>query len=62
MPTPTPADRGGRPINLSRIARQAVRASGTKWVESLKRDAGLGDAAAIRVWLDLAQQPPTKPT
>lgn len=60
MPAPPP-DKGGRPVSLSRIARQAVRADGAKWLESLKRDAALGDAGAIRVLLDLALQAPSKP-
>ncbi len=60
MPAPTPV-RGGRPINLSRIARQAVRADGTKWLESLKRDADLGDASAIRTLIELARREPSKP-
>ena len=55
MPTPAP-DRGGRPISLHRLARQAVRADGTKWLESLKRDAALGDATAIKTLLELARQ------
>ena len=59
MPAPAP-DLGGRPVSLHRIARQAVRADGTKWLESLKRDAAMGDAGAIRVLLDLALQAPSK--
>lgn len=62
MTTPTTPDRGGRPLSLSRLARKAVRADGTKWLESLKRDAALGDATAIKALLELAaQQPPNKP-
>ena len=56
MPAPAP-DKGGRPVSLHRIARQAVRADGTKWLESLKRDAALGDATAIHTLLELAQAP-----
>lgn len=59
MPAPPP-DKGGRPVSLSRIARQAVRADGAKWLESLKRDANLGDSGAIKALLDLAQLPPKK--
>ena len=59
MPAPAP-DRGGRPLNLAKLAQKALRADGPQWLESLKRDAALGDAGAIRVLLDLALQAPSK--
>lgn len=59
MPAPTP-NRGGRPLSLSRIAQQAARADGVQWLESLRRDAALGDATAIRILIDLALQAPTR--
>ncbi|MFE8034138.1 hypothetical protein [Thiohalocapsa marina] len=51
-------DRGGRPVNLSRIARRIIRQKGAAWMDELQRAADLGDPAAIQTLLDLAQERP----
>lgn len=61
MPAPAPNDKGGRPPNLSLLARKAMRVDGPKWVETLRRDAGLGDATAIQTIIALAMREPSKP-
>lgn len=61
MTTPTTPARVGRPRSLAKMAQQAMRVDGPKWLESLKRDASRGNAAAIKTLLELALQAPSKP-
>lgn len=56
------ASRPGRPVNLRKIARRMVRASGDKWLAELQRQADLGDAPAIGTLLSFALEPAATPT
>lgn len=60
MPAPAPADLGGRPPNLARLAKRALRLRGPSWVEGMVRQADLGDADAVRALVEIAtsQQAP----
>lgn len=53
-------DRGGRPPNLQRRARALLRRHGVGWLEEAQRQADLGDLAAMRLVLDLAQFDPAE--
>lgn len=53
-------DRGGRPPNLQRRARALLRQRGVGWLEEARRQADLGDLAAMRLVLDLAQFDPAE--
>lgn len=62
MTMPTTPARVGRPRDLSKLAKQAMRVDGPKWLETLRRDAAMGDGTAIGILLNLAlQPPPSKP-
>lgn len=60
MPTPAPADLGGRPPNLARLAKRALRQRGPAWVDGLVHQADLGDPDAVRALVEIAtsQQAP----
>ena len=60
MSIATQTDRGGRPPNLHKAARQVARVRGRLWIETLRRQADAGDAEAIRLLLDLAKQQPDR--
>ena len=57
MPAPAPADLGGRPPNLARLAKKALRQRGPAWVDGLVHQADLGDADAVRALVEIASKP-----
>ena len=57
MPAPAPNDKGGRPPNLARLAKKALRQRGPAWVDGLVHQADLGDPDAVRALVEIASKP-----
>ncbi len=55
------SDKGGRPVDLAKLARNVMRLDGPRWLETLRKDADRGDSVAIQTIIGLALKASSKP-